>query len=85
MTQHDLQRQAWLVYGLHNPLRMTVAECLIRWSLLNGAAQQASYLVIEGERPGSRQTISGRVIAKHYGETAHRLFDCYKCCQDAFQ
>ena len=60
---HELSRYASLVFCLHAPLRGTLAECLAQWSEFDSARQAASYLVIEGEEPGSRRTIGGEGIA----------------------
>lgn len=67
MLSIDLGRHAWLVFGIHAPLRATLAECLARWSALDQSAQGQSYLVLEGDQPGMRQTISSPGIAELAG------------------
>lgn len=63
MGHAELSRHASLVFCLHAPLRGTLGECLARWAKFDPTTQTASYLVIEGEEPGSRQTIASEDIA----------------------
>ena len=59
----DLTRPASLVSSIHAPWRATVAECLSRWIKFDAETQARSYLVLEGDKPGARQTIGGSGIA----------------------
>jgi hypothetical protein len=72
MLSLELSRHAWLVFGIHAPLRSTVAECLARWSALDDTAQAHSFLVVEGDAPGDRQTIAGPGIAALANAPARR-------------
>ncbi|HEX8484066.1 hypothetical protein [Sphingomonas sp.] len=57
-------RRAELVANLHSPWRATVAECLDRWSNLDGSARAHSYIVVEGVEPGIRHTLNSSRIAE---------------------
>lgn len=63
----DLNRPASLVASIHAPWRATVAECLSRWAKFDLETQARSYLVVEGDLPGARQTICGSGIATLVG------------------
>ena len=58
----DPTRRAALVASIHAPWRATVAECLTRWASLDRATQCRSYLVVEGDLPGARETLGSSAI-----------------------
>jgi hypothetical protein len=62
MPASDGTRGASLVDSIYHPTRSTVAECLARWAAMSGDARERCYLVIEGDDPGSRMTLSGPQI-----------------------
>lgn len=64
MTTLEPNRRAELVASIHSPWRATIAECLLRWTSLDGATRAHSYLVIEGDEPGARHTLNSSGIAE---------------------
>ena len=60
----ESSRAAQLVESIHQPKRSTLAACLERWTMLDRAARAHCYLVVEGDEPGARMTLSGSQIAQ---------------------
>ena len=56
-------RRASLVASIHAPWRATVAECLSRWVTLDRDTQTHSFLVVEGDTPGARETLGSSAIS----------------------
>lgn len=59
----DMEREARLIDSLYQPCRSTLGECLARWRALRPESRERCYLVVDGDKPASRHTLSGEQIA----------------------
>jgi hypothetical protein len=68
MSLFESSRAALLVDSIHRPVRSTLAACLARWTTLDGSARAHCYLVVEGDEPGARTTLTASQIAQLAGQ-----------------